>query len=187
MSESVNKARITKVYVKKFDDGNVSVSFKIAGDQRFFRCGKFRNKGVVEEGNVIKFNYDEVSEDAAKVIGKPSLVTGGGGEDEGASKPAGKPSGGGFGSHDSNIQYQSSRKDALVFVELIVAQGAIKLPAKESAKLEVLEGLLDRYTSVFYADIGTKGAIARTAPKAKPEADDDDAEEPADDNDDDNE
>jgi hypothetical protein len=158
----IMSGRVTRVHENTFDDGNVSVSFRIAGDNRYFRTGRNRFAGIVEEGNTIKFKMQPVSEKAAKVIGTPKKGSG-----PTASAPAEAGGNKGYGSNDAAIRYQSSRKDALVMAGMILTAQALKLPAKESSRLEVLEALVDRYTAAFYADIETKGAVARTAPKAE--------------------
>lgn len=173
----IMSGRVTKVYENTFDDGNVSVSFKIAGDNRYFRTGKNRYSGIVEEGNHIKFKMQPVSEKAAKVLGTPKK---GSGSEPAAASGAAPGGSNGYGNTDAAIRYQSSRKDALEMAKLILSSDALKLPAKEAAKLAVIEALVDRYTAAFYGDIETKGAVARTAPVAKPKAKDqveDEAEE----------
>ena len=165
--------RITKIYDKTFDDGGRSVSFRIAGDEKFYRAGKKRFAGILEEGATVEFEYKPISDTAAQVVGSPTLsskkAAGGGGSSE-------RSSGGDTTAH--HIHYQSSRKDAIELVGLLVSQGAIKLGAKESAKAAVIEKAVDHYTAAFYADIETKGAVARVK---GPEADDAEAESEADD------
>jgi len=162
--------KVTNVYVKEFDDGK-SVSFRLAGDEKFYRCGKKRFEGILEKGNTVEFEYTSINDSAAKLVGTPKLA-------------AGKPAGGGGsassgGSSTSNdIHYQSSRKDAVEFLKAALSVGAIKLPAKESGKLEALEKALDHYTAAFYADVETKGAVARTKGPVKT---DDDGEAEAED------
>lgn len=145
--------KVTNVYVKDYDDGGRSVSFRLAGDEKFYRCGKKRFEGIVEKGNTIEFDYSTISDSASKVTNTPKLASakaaGGGGSSSGNS------------STSNDIHYQSSRKDAVEFLKAVLSVGAIKLPAKESGKLEVLEKALDHYTAAFYADVETKGAVAR--------------------------
>ena len=173
------KGKVKKVIKKEFEDGGVSISFTLAGQEPFFRLGSKRLAGVVEEGNSIEFYGEQVSDKAVKV--KTDTVK----------AASGKPAGEGGSSASSarsdtshDIHYQSARKDALAFVQVVIAAGAIKLPAKESGKLEALEAALDRYTAAFYADIETKGAVARVKGPAKGDEAAAD-EEPADDDGDD--
>lgn len=175
------KGKVKKVIKKEFEDGGVSISFTLVGQEPFFRLGSKRLAGVVEEGNSIEFYGEQVSDKAVKV--KTDTVKAASG------KPAGEggssASSGSFRSDTSHdIHYQSARKDALAFVQVVIAAGAIKLPAKESGKLEALEAALDRYTAAFYADIETKGAVARVKGPAKTDDTEADDEPAGDDGDD---
>ena len=49
----------------------------------------------------------------------------------------------------NSIIYQSSRKDAIHFLEVAASLEAVKLPAKAADKLSVLEEMLDYYTLRF--------------------------------------
>lgn len=173
---------VTKLYVNTFDDGGKSISFRISGDNRYFRTGKNRFEGILEEGNTIKFKFAPVSEKAAKVIGTPKL---------GTSAPAAPAANRGAGAapvdwaaKDANIQYQAARKDALSLAQLVLQHEAVKLPAAVAKRLEVIEALVDRYTAAFFSDVETKGAVARVTPAASPEPEveePEDSEPPADD------
>ena len=164
MSEAKTiSGQVGKVYVNTFDDGNTSVSFKLRGDTMYYRLGNKRFAGIVEEGKTISFKAAQVKDNAFKVLSTPKAaapseeaVSGGG--------PGGR-TGNGFGSNDSAIRYQSSRKDALEMARLAIDAEVIKLPPKNG--LAALEALVDRYTAAFFADIETKGAVARTAEPAK--------------------
>lgn len=170
------KGKVKKVLKREFDDGGVSISFTLVGQDPFFRLGSKRLAGVVEEGNSIEFYGEQVSDKAVKV--KTDTVKAASGKPAGEGGSSARS--GSFRSDTSHdIHYQSARKDALAFVQVVIAAGAIKLPAKESGKLEALEAALDRYTAAFYADIETKGAVARVKGPAKTD------EEPAETGDDD--
>ena len=178
------KGKVKKVIKKEFEDGGVSISFTLAGQEPFFRLGSKRLAGVVEEGNFIEFYGEQVSDKAVKVKTDTVKAASGKPAGEGGSNGS-RQSSGSFRSDTSHdIHYQSARKDALAFVQVVIAAGAIKLPAKESGKLEALEAALDRYTAAFYADIETKGAVARVKGPAKGDEAEAD-EEPADDDGDD--
>lgn len=154
--------------------GKTLYSFKLQDDKTYYRTGTKKPKGV-EKGNVVSFEAEEnedgrsanVDNDTFKVVGK------------GSSGSSGGSSGGGGGSNSADIQYQSARKDALTLVQLFVAAAALKLPAKEAAKAEALEALVDKYTALYYVDIGTKAAVARSkgedeeAPAEEPDDEDD--------------
>lgn len=171
---ATKKGKVTFVNVKEFDDGGKSVSFKVGGDDKWYRAGKKRYSGILEKGNTIEFEYSSISDSAAKLTGAPTLVSG-----KSAGEGGSAPSGGAkdWAKHDGAIQYQSSRKDALAFVTVLVTAGAVKLPAKEAAKLEALEALIDHYTAAYYADIETRGAVARLKGPAKDEEDAEESED----------
>lgn len=153
--------------------GKTLYSFKLQDDKTYYRTGTKKPKGV-EKGNVVSFEAEEnedgrsanVDNDTFKVIGKGSSGSSCG-------------SSGGGGSTNADIQYQSARKDALTLVQLFVAAGALKLPAKEAAKAEALEALVDKYTALYYVDIGTKAAVARSKGEDEeaPSEDEDEEEE----------
>lgn len=162
----IKSGRVAKVYVNTFEDGGKSVSFKLDGDRRYYRTGRSRFEGILEEGNVIKFKYEDISDKAAKVIGTPKLGT--------AAAPASSPTKGpgaqvDWAAKDANIQYQAARKDAIALATLVLANGGVKLPAKDAAKLAVIEALVDRYTASFFSDVETKGAVGRVLPAQKAE------------------
>lgn len=154
--------QVWKLFDKEFR-GKKLWSFRLENDPLYYRLNEDRNAGVVEPGNYVEFDAETNSDGkSAQVKGKVSRV-----------QPAQAPaqasgavySGGGTG-RDASIQYQSARKDALVFVQLAVTSGAIALPAKTSAKLAALEALVDAYTAQYLEDISTGGAVTRTTERA---------------------
>lgn len=58
------------------------------------------------------------------------------------------------------IEIQSCRNSAIAFIAATVAAGAVKLPAKESDKLGVLEEFLTKYTNKYLEE--NKGAPKTT-------------------------
>lgn len=63
---------------------------------------------------------------------------------------------------DAMIRYQSSRKDALELVTLLLANGALPLGSgKADKKAEIILGEVDRYTGRFFREIATLGAVKR--------------------------
>ena len=65
---------------------------------------------------------------------------------------------------DLTIQYQSARNAAIEFVNVLIANEVVKLPAKTKAdeRLAVVEGYIDLYTARFYLDTAGKGAVGRS-------------------------
>lgn len=150
--------------------GKTLYSFKLHDDKTYYRTGTKKPKGV-EKGNVVSFEAEE-NEDgrSANVDNATFKVVG-----KGSSGSSGASSGG--GSTNADIQYQSARKDALTLAQLFVAAGALKLPAKEAAKAEALEALVDKYTALYYVDIGTKAAVARSKGEDEEQAEEETPEE----------
>jgi hypothetical protein len=137
--------------------GNTWYSIKLEGDDTYYRC-KANNPGDVV-GKVVKFEVD-----GDNVTSKPEIIQSAPAEAAKAAPAAGVSSslGATLGStRESSIHYQSARKDALQLVDIITRTGAVKLPAKEAAKLEAIEALVDSYTAQYFHDISTFGAVAR--------------------------
>lgn len=154
MSQFV-KGQVFKVYPKTFPGKAESYSVKLEDNPIYYRMGTRRFAGIAESGNVIEFSATPNTD------GKSANVDG----DVKLSAPAavaatGTPALSGS-ARDNSIQYQSSRKDALEFVGLIVKTDAVKLPAKQAAKLVALTALVDQYTASFFEDINTLGAVTR--------------------------
>mgnify|MGYP001354182343 CR=1 FL=1 len=160
---------VFKVYDKTFS-GRLTYSIKLDGQPLYYRCGGNRYAGIAEPGNRIAFDAEPNPDGSSgKVTSTPVLMA-----QQAAPAVASAPSmGGGYNSSERNnsIAYQSARKDALTFLNLVNASGALKLPAAQAAKLSALELALDRYTALFFDDIGTLGAVVREAETATKPAD----------------
>jgi hypothetical protein len=147
--------------------GNKTYSIKLEDDPIYYRTPKekyegLRFAGIAEPGNMVTFDAEPINEASAQINGAVTLV------EQPKATPAAAGGNAGLaqtlnlgGARDASIQYQSSRKDALEFVGLIVKAEAVKLPAKPADKLQALEALVDHYTAIYLADIGTQGAVAR--------------------------
>jgi len=149
------QGKVFKVYDKVFS-GKTNYSIKLEDNPIYYRAGGKRWAGIAEPGNVVSFDA-EVNDD-----GKSARITGD--VKKAAASPQGAaPNLGGGGARESSIHYQSSRKDALEFVKLAVSVGAIDVGKTKAKQLGVLEAALDRYTAIFFDDIGTLGAVARAS------------------------
>lgn len=148
---------------------NKTYSLKLEGDPMYYRTPRGKSPGsdgerfagIAEPGNTITFEADPVNDSSMQIVGAVTKVEAaqatvssvGGTSAPGASAPS--------GTREASIHYQSSRKDALAFLDIAVRAGAVKLPAKEAAKLEALEALADFYTSAYFSDVATFGAVTR--------------------------
>jgi len=149
---------VKRIFPKTWANGGTSFSFTMEETNFFFRLGAQRYAGVVEVGNKVSFSAEQKDDKSAQVSGKVTAAA------ASTQAPASAtPGSGGMGNRDNSIVYQSSRKDALLFIQVAIAAGALKLPAKQSTKVAVLEGLVDRYTAAYFEDVNKLGAIGRMA------------------------
>lgn len=152
---------------------NKTYSIKLEGDPLYYRTPRGskpgsdgeRFAGIAEPGNTVVFEAEPVNESSAQIVGtvdkveaaQATVATVGGSRADGV-----QVTGSGQGTaREASIHYQSARKDALLLVQIALANGAVKMPAKEAAKLEAVEALVDHYTAAYFADIATFGAVAR--------------------------
>jgi hypothetical protein len=148
---------VWKVFPKTWPKGNTTYSVKLDDNPVFYRLGSNNFPGIVEPGNVVEFQAETMDEKSAKVVGAVAIVPK-------AQAAANAVATGAIpGDRQGSIVYQSSRKDALEYVKLVVASGAIKLPEKIAAKLKALDALLDQVTADFFNDVNTLGAISRAS------------------------
>ncbi len=168
---------VERIYEKQWKDGAPSYTLRLEGSPLYHRMGKNRYTNIAEVGNPVEFDAEE-NED-----GKSTTISKAGVHRTSMRNPAPAASGESrpgpvatvttsSASRDESIHYQSSRKDALEFLSIAVTSGAVKLPAKDAAKLAFLEAALDRYTAAFYRDIGTKGALERSTVADSPKESD---------------
>ena len=155
--------QVFKLYEKNLGR-KILWSFRLENDPVYYRMDENRGAGIVEPGNFVEFeaelNFDGKS---AQVKEPPRRV-------EPAKAPAAASganySRGGDPSREQSIHYQSARKDALLLMQIALANGAIALPAKQGAKLAALEALVDSYTALYLEDISTGGAVTRATERA---------------------
>jgi hypothetical protein len=159
---STKTGQVWKVFEKQFPGkggkpGNTWYSIKLDGDETFYRC-KGNNPGDIA-GKVVSFEVD-----GDNVTSKPVIVQSAPAETAKAAPAAGAGGAGAVlgSTREASIHYQSARKDALQLVDIITRVGAVKLPAKEAAKLEAVEALVDSYTAQYFNDISTFGAVSRS-------------------------
>lgn len=154
--------QVFKVYPSKFKRGSFQI--KLENDPVYYNT---RKPGPAEPGLTVTFEAEPYNEKQWDIQGDVAVVR----------APAGPApvSAGGGGARDASIGYQSARKDALVFLGVLLQHGALDLSkAKAAAKVGILEAALDKYTAQFYTDIGELGALARMSTP-----DEDEAETPA--------
>lgn len=146
---------VFKVYPKTFPGKPETYSIKIDGDPIYYRSGTNRFAGIAESGNRVTFMATPNADGKSARIDSPVTLVA-------APPPAaasGTPALG--GDRQNNIVYQSSRKDAIELVKLILSTEAMTLPTKKADRLAALEALVDHYTAQFFEDVSTLGAVTR--------------------------
>jgi hypothetical protein len=98
------------------------------------------------EGDTIEFNVEQRGKfknlQYPKVLG--SAVSGSSG---GSTASAPEPR---VDTRNISIVYQSSRKDAIEFVAMLLANQAVPLPTKKSDQADAIKALVEDYASQFY-------------------------------------
>ncbi len=106
------------------------------------------------EGDVVGIEYESKGENRGNVKKITILEDNGGpkGVPKSEWNEGGSKTGGGGGNRQDSIVFQSSRKDALVLVGILLGAEAYATKGKADAKRVQIEGLLDELTAKFFAD-----------------------------------
>jgi hypothetical protein len=140
------------------------------------KCGK---------GDVVGIEYEQKAENRGNVKRVEVLEKNSSGYEDTSSNSSdssggssGSSGGAGGGGRQDSIVWQSSRKDALVLVGLLVSNDGIKLPAasKPDARRTIIEELIDEVTCKFFADASDPRKSKAFTTNAEIEADSDDGE-----------
>ena len=117
-----------------------------------------------KEGDVLEFEIEQRGQ--FKNLKNPRVVQGGVSEVSNAPAPAqaARPAKGGVDPQvwvdkDTSILYQSSHKDALVFVGMLLQNGAVSLPTKKADQADAVNALVEDYSAQFF--IKTRGVVAQ--------------------------
>ena len=120
-------------------------SFKVG--EFWYGCG-FDNPNV-EKGDTIEFSYTEGQfgneADVSSITKQSNAAV----KEAAVSKSAGTSV---AGDRQVSIVYQSQHRDAVQFIQFAVEQGAIKLPAKQADKYDVLAELVRDLTVEWTLD-----------------------------------
>lgn len=147
------QGKVSKVFTSRFGG-----SFGLEGQYNLYFNTKNALPADVVEGVTVSFEATPgrngksvyVTDASLKVIAQAPPAS--------AAGPAPQT----FAQRDNSIQYQSSRKDALVMVGLLAAAGCLYNDNTPKAKLAgIIEDAVDRFTAVYFEDIGTLGALDR--------------------------
>lgn len=145
-------------------NGKTLYSIKLEGDEALYMCGT--SKPPVSQGDYVTFDFKQnpkgqnivdgksIKAKAAEVV---AAATQGGREsywndrqkaDDGRQK---------------KIEWQAARNSAIAAADVIITSGALKLPAKESAKYEALLALISDLTRKFYDETNNFDAKPKAA------------------------
>lgn len=160
MSAGVYEGRVKWVGADSYSkDGGVRV--KIDGCDEFFNVpGRFAavfRKGAEVKVKLVQKGKKLFAENVKQLAAAQPEV-----ERPSSNRASGSGGGVDWEKKDKSIQYQSSRKDAIELVSLLLANGALPLGSgKADSKAAIILGEVDRYTGKFFRDIATLGAVAR--------------------------
>ena len=167
---------VWKIYPKTFGKDE-TFTIKLDGNKTWFRAGQNRYAGVAEAGNRITLEAEMLpdGESARVVKGSVKLAAAPAPAAAGAAPTASAS----YGNSGLQMRYQGALERAIHFVEVALANKAIKLPAKQAAVLGAIEAAVDHYTAQFYEDTNILGAVVREAESedGEPEAVEDEGEE----------
>ncbi len=150
---------VYKVYEREFR-GKPSYTVKIDGDPIWYRANANRFAGIAEAGNRVTFNATMNPDNTSARIDGPVTLA-----QPAPAAASGTPTFG--GDRNNSIVYQSSRKDALELVSILLQTGALDLKKVQSKKAGIIEAAVDRYTALFFDDVSTLGAVTREAEGAE--------------------
>jgi hypothetical protein len=148
--------------------GNTTYSIKLEGNDLYYRTTKAW-AGIAEPGNIVSFEAKPKDDSSATIVGDVVKVN-----QQAAATVAGAVANAVGGDRQNHIVYQSSSKDALEYADLLIRNGAVKIPEKMAGKMKSIATLLDILTAQFYNDVSTLGAVTRVA--AEDEAGEDETE-----------
>lgn len=166
---SIYKGTVQKTYEKVFS-GKTLFSFTLRGTKGFFRTGQTRP--TFKEGGYISFEADDgLNVDVSTIESlshkEPEITD--------SSKPVAA-----YVDREDfrqrSIIYQSARKDALEFLNIEMAQDALKLPSNMPKRRGALLAELDTLTMRFFGDTANLGHKDETEEMVEADSEDTDSE-----------
>ncbi len=138
-------------------------SFKLADDEALYVCGT--SKPQISKGDFVTFEANpnpkgQMVVNLASLEAKKVEVVSAG--------SAGKAAWGGKSGYNDDkrqrtIEWQAARNSAIAAAQVVLSNGALKLPAKESAKYEAVMALIGELTKQFFDETATLGEKPKTA------------------------
>lgn len=159
------QGRVTFVNEKPWN-GKTLYSFKLANDEALYMCGT--DKPSIAKGDFIEFDA-ELNPRGQSLVKTKSIkkkesevVT----PSSGAGREAyWQDKAKSDDTRQSKIEWQAARNSAIAAADVILKNGALKLPAKENAKYDAVMALIGDLTSVFFEQTKTL-STAKQEPKA---------------------
>ncbi len=138
--------------VTRAGKGQYSYFLQLDGNDFYYNT-KFKPK--CGEGDGVGIEFTSKDDSRGQITNVKVFEENSGGYDKSNSEKSegggGKSGGGGGTDRNQSIVYQSSRKDALVFVGILLGAEAFAVKGKADARRVQLDELLDEYTRKFYA------------------------------------
>lgn len=150
-----------KFFNEKPWNNKILYSVKLQGDNNLYRLGE--DAMGLAEGVAAHITFDTKEKNGQKTYHITAVDVQQKQQRAAPGAPANSGGGGGGVDRNASIVYQSSRKDALQFLALLIGQDIVKLPAKTKVQERevAVNGLLDKYTAQFVADVESQGAVVR--------------------------
>ncbi len=160
------QGRVTYVNEKPWN-GKVLYSFKLANDEALYMCGN--TKPNITKNDFIEFDAQtnpkgQTIVDTKTIRKKEAQVV--------QAKEAGRDA---YWSkreqsddtRQNKIEWQAARNSAIAAADLILKNGALKMPAKEAAKYDAVLALVGELTQMFYDQTKTQSTSAVPAAAAE--------------------
>lgn len=143
-----------------------SWSIKLDGNDVYFKTTADPSR-IAISGAYVEIEHEDINRNGkyptAKIVGLKAV--------EAATAPTAAPVSSSYADRQPVISLQACRNAAIEMAKFVVQAGALKLPAKETNKLEVLEALVDTYTVAFLNDNEDLGAALRKRTAGEEEED----------------
>lgn len=143
-------------------NGKVLYSFKLSNDDSLYMCGVSRPN--VKKGDYVNFDVtvnpkgQQLVDAKTLKVAVPEIATGRSGGDS-WKPPEDK--------RQRTIEWQAARNSAIAAADVILKNGALKLPAKESGKYDVVVALIMDLTKKFFEETHVLGEVKKAEKEAE--------------------
>jgi hypothetical protein len=164
--KNMAQGRIQYLNEKPF--GNKTLySFKLFDDETLYMCGD--RPPPAKKGDFVTFDYKEnqkgqsivdpktIKAKEAEVVQANTYKVSGGAQKEGYWQDRQKSD----DARQKKIEWQAARNSAIAAVDVILKNGALKMPAKEKDKYEAVMALIGDITATFYTQTQNGGSTEK--------------------------